>query len=129
MSKIINLESTRKKYYSDGALKSEFLLIDGCEKLLRMYFEDGSLRAESPVENSQLNGTAFVYYKNGNIHCKIEYLDHQQNGLSQGYYRDGKKAIEVFFNRGRAMFGVYYKKDGIKNIMSQKQLDRKTEER
>jgi len=127
MSKIIDLDvkSYGRKYYDSGALKSEILQI-GKQQILQIYFEDGSLQATSPTINFKLNGKAIVYYRNGNIHCKINYLNHQQDGLAQGYYYNGKKAIEILYKRDKAKIGVYYKKSGFKQTMSEEQLKRKS---
>ena len=49
------------------------------------------------------------------------------NGIAQGYYLHGALAIEVIFKMGKAIAGAYYRKNGKKAIMTEAQLDKKTE--
>ena len=120
------LESSDRKYYNDGALKSEIITLNKADGVLKCYFENGALQAEASLKEFKLHGMSVVYYRNGNIHCRLQYLNDKQDGLAQGYYRNGKRAIEILFNKGEATTGVYYKKNGFKQHMSEKQLKRKS---
>ncbi len=124
----LKLKSIGKKYYSNGILKSEIVILNKIDGIVRCYFEDGTVQAEGSVKEFKLHGTSVVYYKNGNIHCRLQYLNHRQDGLAQGYYRNGKRAIEILFDKGNATVGVYYKKNGFKKYMSDKQLEKKSKD-
>jgi len=121
----LDLEEYGKEYYNNGTLKSEVLQI-GKKKILKIYFEDGSLQGESQIINFALNGEGTVYHKNGNVLCRTNYLNNKQDGLAQRYYQNGKKAIEILYQQDEAKNGMYYKKNGFKTIMSEIQLKRKS---
>lgn len=90
------------------------------------YRETGELHFYMNVKKGEIHGKAFTYYKNGNIYCDLIYLENKMHGLCKGYYSTTQLAIEVLFDRGMALMGVYYKKNGFKKIMTLSQLDKKT---
>jgi len=117
--KINNTYSSKKdtEYFEDKKAGSE---------LIKKYRESGELHLMMNIKNMKLNGRSTSYYKNGAIYCNLIYKDHQLNGLCKGYYSNGQLSIEVLFEMGKAVAGAYYRKDGLKHIMTENQLNKKT---
>ena len=97
-------------------------------RVFKRYYDTGELLLRGEAIGNRLHGKGIVFYKNGNIKCLMRYKDHKLNGISQGYYLHGALALEVDFKMGKAIAGTYYRKNGKKAIMTQAQLDKKTEE-
>lgn len=94
-----------KKYYNDGSIKSEVFHID-------MYIF-----------------RVVMYYNTGAIGCEHYYNEnHKTHGLAYGQYRNGKLAKQIYFQNGIAMYGYYYKKNGLKMKMTPKQLQARNHE-
>jgi len=92
------------------------------------YYDSGELLLRGRSIDNQLNGRGQVFYRNGNIHCDLMYKDNQMHGICKGYYLNGVLALEVLFDMGRAVYGYYYKKSGKKTLMTQTQLERKSDD-
>ncbi len=97
-------------------------------RVFKRYYDTGELLLQGEAIGNKLYGKGIVFYKNGNIKCLMQYKDHKLNGIAQGYYLHGALALEVDFKMGKAIAGAYYRKNGKKAIMTQAQLEKKTEE-
>ena len=100
---------------------------------LKEYYENGTLKAEGWILNSQKTDYWYFYYENGNVKGKGSYETNKKDGywyfyaennqiLSQGHYKNGKrtdwwvfnnknKVVEKvkFVNDAKEGYGLFYK--------------------
>lgn len=79
----------------------------------KVYYEDGTLRAEVNVVDGKRNGLARDFYPNGKPHLEIQYKDGLKHGLTKMYYENGKLYEESGFDTGEK-HGIQkkYRQDG-----------------
>lgn len=129
MSAYINI-STVKSQHNKQENKGKVIEVsnDNGVRVFERYYDTGELLLRGEAVGSKLQGKGITFYKNGNIKCSMHYKDHEINGIAQRYYLHGALALEVVFKMGEAIAGAHYRKNGKKAIMTQAQLDNKTED-
>jgi antitoxin component YwqK of YwqJK toxin-antitoxin module len=118
-------------YHDNGAVKTEFFFkkfeADKEEFVLKSYYDNGQLIFQTNcIKDKTIDDKIIYYYKNGNVKCDISYKNGIMHGLAKGYYMGGKIAMEIIWDNAQAVDGVYYKKSGIKKIMTKQQLTKIT---
>ena len=82
-----------KEYYDNGNLKAETPYRNGkAEGVGKFYKENGNLELEIPYKNGQMEGTSKIYYPNGDIFAEKPFKNDKVNGIVKVYY-EGKKLI------------------------------------
>ena len=87
----ISDDLNRKKYYSNGKLKSEVPIKNKMKNgLANFYFENGSIEQSVNYENDVQNGKATFYYSNGNLKAEGYFKNGLQFGEFKFYNQNGK---------------------------------------
>lgn len=117
-SKTPSKDETRivRRYFEDGSIKSEISvkgnLRDGITKNYSKY---GYLMSEVSYVNNKKDGPAVNYYSSGKVHSKLMYKNGVKNGDSFWYYKSGKVfRINPFINgKLDGIQKFYYENGGI----------------
>ncbi len=59
------------------------------QRVVKYYYDDGSIEAEIHVKNDRLNGPAKYYYSSGKLRELIPYVDGKLEGEGFDYYENG----------------------------------------
>jgi len=78
----------------------------------RIYYDDGSLKAEIHTRNGKLHGQANLYYESGTIKAREFYRDNNLQGISRWYYESGDLQSEKYFDKGTHIYTKQYDKNG-----------------
>ena len=63
-------------------------------KLVREYYENGTVKVEWNYKNGRLEGVRKIYYRNGNPLAEGNYKDGKLEGTSKGYHENGALEVE-----------------------------------
>lgn len=79
----------------------------------KIYYEDGTLRAEIPMVDGKRNGVARDFYSSGKPRLEVQYKEGVKHGLTKMYYENGTLYEENAFEMGVKQ-GVQkkYRQDG-----------------
>jgi antitoxin component YwqK of YwqJK toxin-antitoxin module len=89
-----------RTYFKDGNLSAETYFINGTIKgAQKTYFENGKLSGEWPFTDGKLNGTEKRYYQSGILYIEITYKDDVKE-VEREYYPDGKLKFETIYTNG-----------------------------
>jgi antitoxin component YwqK of YwqJK toxin-antitoxin module len=64
------------------------------------YYESGTLKKEDPYIDGERTGTMKIYDEEGQLKASIEYKNSKQDGLETWYYSDGTVMDEVYYKDG-----------------------------
>jgi antitoxin component YwqK of YwqJK toxin-antitoxin module len=64
------------------------------------YYESGTLKKEDPYVDGERTGTMKIYDEEGQLKASIEYKNSKQDGLETWYYSDGTVMDEVYYKDG-----------------------------
>jgi antitoxin component YwqK of YwqJK toxin-antitoxin module len=109
-----------RRYYKNGKLLAETWYIDdmrnGVEKA---YYESGKLEEETTFMNDLRNGVCKMYYENGNIQSATPYSENKMNGMEKEYYENGNLKSEDPFSDGvpNGILKEYYESGKLKYEM------------
>lgn len=93
--------------YEFKDLKGNLVASDkGPLKVLRIYFSNGNLQAEFPLEDGVVNGTAKFYTYGGSLREETEYVKGLKEGSEKTYFKNGKISYEAF-NKADEKSGYY----------------------
>jgi hypothetical protein len=82
-------------------------------KVLKEYYQDGSVSAEYETVDSVRNGIAKLYFPSGEIEYFLNYKDGHLEGDGMEYYQNGKLKKKATFIKGKAYGEVLsYFEDG-----------------
>jgi len=56
---------------------------------VKVFYENGKLKAESEYRNNKIDGTVKTFYENGNLKSNAMWRNGMKNGLWESYYEDG----------------------------------------
>ena len=106
-----------KEFYSNGALKSETVIVDK-EKIRKMVFhENGHIKTISFYKNDILHGEQLWFYDNGTLEQKVNYVDGKRQDKAYFFYPSGRiKHSRILKNDIEIMFGADYWDDSL-NLM------------
>ena len=110
------IEGLVKVLYEDGSIKSEIMFTDGTRNgQEKEYYKSGKLQAEYTNTNNLMNGDYVSYYENGKINSKGKYKDGILIGNWVYYNKYGEKTEEIFYDEKGKKTGLYkqYDIDGI----------------
>ena len=105
-----------KILYEDGSLKSEINFTNGKRNgQEKEYYKSGKLKAEYTNLDNLMNGDYISYYENGEINSQGKYKDGIQIGDWVYYNKYGEKTEEMFYDEKGKKTGIYkqYDIDGI----------------
>ena len=69
--------------------------------LVKDYYENGSIKAETPFINDITHGVAKTYYKNGQVETEAKYYQGKLNGFHKTYYDNGVLELEITHEGGK----------------------------
>ena len=90
-----NYTGVYKTYYGKGAVRSEVNYVNGQRVgLMKEFFNDGTLLAESKWKDDQLDGVMKTYHGNGQISGEYFYVSGQLQGSAKTYDDKGQLLTE-----------------------------------
>lgn len=100
----------KKGKLAKAAVNDTVKVTDGIQKV---YYDDGTVRAEIPVKNSKRDGLAREFFRNGKVFQEINYVNGIKEGEAKQFYEHGTLA-HVTQYRGNRKHGtqVKYRSDG-----------------
>lgn len=67
----------------------------------RGYYDNGSIRYETPRHEGKLHGIHKTYYDNGRLGSETSYCEGKLHGVYRAYYySDGKLSCELYYING-----------------------------
>lgn len=99
----------KKAYVNSDAVESKDTDIYNIKKV---YYENGSIKAEIHTKNGILNGQANLYYESGRVKAREFYRDNTLQGISRWYYESGELQSEKYFDHGKHIYTKEYSKAG-----------------
>ncbi|HDT14831.1 MAG TPA: toxin-antitoxin system YwqK family antitoxin [Firmicutes bacterium] len=105
----------KKEYYEDGSIKKETPIIGGKkEGAVKAYYKDGSIYGIWPYKQGKLEGQARVFFEGGSIKEEWEYKNGNLHGTSVVYHENGKVKKEQPYENDK-LHGIYrvYNEKGI----------------
>jgi|GEM_PF-5869464 len=98
----------KKEYNNDSVLiyEQQLLKTDTSELphgMLRSYYDNGMLQAESMFDSGYINGTTRVYYRNGQLRQKLHHSYSAAIGPQYAYYENGNPEVFVHFYDPKAI--------------------------
>lgn len=96
-----------QKEYSDGILKSEFV-IKGNKRHGKgmVYYPSGKIHSKFNYVDGKLEGEAIWYYENGNVYDLKTYVHHLKQGMRKTYFEDGKLKSEQEYQNDMPQKGL-----------------------
>lgn len=85
-----------------------YSFISNAQGLEKMYYEDGSLKAEGQLENGIKNGTWKFYYPSGALSSIENYADDQLDGEIEYFDEHGNKIAHEQWNGGVQVDSSFY---------------------
>lgn len=96
-----------------------FFLVACIRNEEKLYYDNGQLKASSPVKDGKWHGRAYFYYENGNLSSQCQF----ENGLRQGegifYYQNGTIKQSVFYHNDTIMKSATFRADGTLEIIKE----------
>ncbi len=80
--------------------------------IVRWYYEDGKLKAESTYKEGYLDGISTFYFENGNKRAREFYADGRLHGLCIYYFETGEVKAEEYYKSGVLKKQIKYSKEG-----------------
>ncbi len=65
--------------------------------LIRMYYDNGQLRAERYFQSGKLNGSYRMFHENGQLKLEGSYKDNKLNGVFKRYDQRGQLTAEELY--------------------------------
>ena len=104
----------KREYYENGSVRIETPyngdVKNGIEKL---YNKDGSLDMETLYKDDSMVWRKF-YYKNGNLAIKVPFKDNKTEGIKKYYNEKGKLKKEIYYEEGSEIWEKEYDEEGVK---------------
>ena len=69
-------------------------------RIVKEYYDDGSLKSEIEARENLRHGTTKTYSQNGKLIATIMYANNQRHGKMTNYYEDGSISSEINYNNG-----------------------------
>lgn len=88
-----NFEGIERFYEVNGKLLSEVEFVNG-KANIKIYYDNGILRNETPLTNGQANGVVRTFHENGQLSSEKIFTNGLANGISKTYYKNGKISFE-----------------------------------
>ncbi len=105
-------------------LLAVLLMLQGCSKTQKEYYENGKLRYEIEKQDGRYNGKATFYYANGLKQHECFYLNDTLQGLSTRWYNNGKVyAMEHYKDNHLHGQALYFDMNGKKTREENYHLD------
>lgn len=79
--------------------------------VLRTYYKNGKLGAETPYVNNEINGLAKEYYENGKLRSVVSFLNDKINEIKE-FYENGKLKSETVYSNGLMGLTKNYDENG-----------------
>lgn len=79
--------------------------------IMKTYYGNGHLRAETPYEQGMKNGVAKEYYENGQLKCETPYDNNVKDGIVREYYENGDIKSETTYMDGVPGMKTLYKQE------------------
>jgi len=91
-----------KKYYTGGALRSEFIWSDSTGKngTLKEYGFEGQLVSTINITNGVKNGTQTLFDTKGRVIRQIPYINGRVHGIDKAFYPNGDRMITFTYRNG-----------------------------
>lgn len=82
--------------------------IDTSKKMLKYYWGNGQLQAQSFFRNNKKEGRWLTYFDNGILSSEGNFLDDKKNGEFRIYHRNGNLSIIEKYSNGIKVRGWHY---------------------
>jgi antitoxin component YwqK of YwqJK toxin-antitoxin module len=92
-----------RKHYGLGWKKVKTTLIP--HGIAKSYYENGVLKKEDPYVDGERTGTLKIYDEEGHIKADIEYRNNKQDGPETWYYSDGSVMDVTYYKDGNKTEG------------------------
>ncbi len=95
-------KKVEKKYYTGGALRSEFIWSDstGRNGTLKEYGYEGHQVSSVNITNGVKNGIMTLFDSKGRVIRQVPYINGKVHGVDKSFYPNGDKMITYTYKNG-----------------------------